>query len=224
MASSSRWLKPLVCQVTIPKPLWESETRRSSTLRFGPERIAGIDGLVIGEFVDAEERPAAFAQVLDGEAEHRGEDQQRVDDDAGMAVRAGIVGVEVVRVEMQRQRREEGALRLGDGAAPMVLEHAPGLEVLIAVPFRDQPGPRPEILCHSYSSCGPPASSRLMIMSRLEAGGPKTSSSSKRVPVRPRRSGCRGARWRRTGGSCRAHPAPASPGSRTWSRSPCAAS
>src|SRR5262245_45390750 len=32
---------------------------------FGPQRIAGIDGLVIGELVDAEERPAALAQVLD---------------------------------------------------------------------------------------------------------------------------------------------------------------
>ena len=80
-------------------------------MRFGPQRIARIDGLVVGELVDAEERPAAFAQVLDGEAEHGGEDQQRIDDDAGMAVRAGIGGVEVVRIEMQRQRREEGALR-----------------------------------------------------------------------------------------------------------------
>ena len=33
-------------------------------LRFGSERIAGIDGLVVGELVDAQERPAAFAQIL----------------------------------------------------------------------------------------------------------------------------------------------------------------
>src|SRR5882757_9221262 len=50
---------------------------------FGSKRIAGIDGLVVAEFVDAEERPTALAQVLDGEAEHGGEDQQRIDDDAG---------------------------------------------------------------------------------------------------------------------------------------------
>ena len=31
MTSSSRWLKPLLCQLTMPNPLWESETRRSST-------------------------------------------------------------------------------------------------------------------------------------------------------------------------------------------------
>ena len=32
ITSSSRWLKPLVCQVTMPNPLWESEMRRSSTV------------------------------------------------------------------------------------------------------------------------------------------------------------------------------------------------
>src|SRR6202011_1649590 len=31
MTSSSRWLKPRVCQVTMPKPLCESDTPRSST-------------------------------------------------------------------------------------------------------------------------------------------------------------------------------------------------
>src|SRR3981081_1002594 len=85
-----------------------------------------------GECVDAEERPAALAQILDRETEHRGEDQHRIGDDAGMAVRAGGGGVEVVRIEMQRQRREEGALRFGDGAAPMVPEDVPRLEILVA--------------------------------------------------------------------------------------------
>src|SRR5258707_2740920 len=104
-----------------------------------------------GECVDAEERPAALAQILERETEHRGEDQHRIGDDAGMAVRAGVGGVEVMRIEMQRQRREEGALRFGDGAAPMVPEDAPRLEILVAVALRHQPGARPEIFCHSYS-------------------------------------------------------------------------
>ena len=112
MMSSSRWLKPLVCQVTMPNPLCESDMRRSSTSDSARSEVAGVDGLLEGEFVDAEERAAALAQILDREAEHRGEDQHRIGDDAGMAVRAGIGGVEVVRIEMQGQGREEGALRI----------------------------------------------------------------------------------------------------------------
>src|SRR5882757_9601469 len=104
-----------------------------------------------GECVDAEERPAALAQILDRETEHRGEDQHRIGDHAGMAVRAGIGGVEVVRIEMQGQRREEGALRFGDGAAPMVPEDAPRLEILVAVTLGHRAGTGPEIFCHSYS-------------------------------------------------------------------------
>src|SRR5882757_9255988 len=46
--------------------------------RFGAQGVAGIDGLVVAELVHAEERSAAFAQVLNGKAEYRGEDQQRV--------------------------------------------------------------------------------------------------------------------------------------------------
>src|SRR5476649_1945365 len=98
--------------------------------RLGPQRIAGIDVLVIGELVHSEERSAAFAQVLDGEAENGGEDQQRVGHDTGMAVHAGIGGVVVVRVEMQRQGREEGAFRFRDRAAPVMLEHTSWLEIL----------------------------------------------------------------------------------------------
>src|SRR5260370_31118307 len=117
-----------------------------------------------GECVDAEERPAALAQILEREPERRGEDQHRIGDDAGMAVRAGIGGVEVVRIEMQGQRREEGALRFGDGAAPMVPEDAPRLEILVAVALRHQPGARPEILCHSYPIYHPPRWPRDAVM------------------------------------------------------------
>src|SRR5260221_10500814 len=90
--------------------------------RLRAQRIAGIDVLVEGELVDAEERPAAFAQILHREAEGRGEDQHRIGDQARMAVRLGKGGIEIVRVEMQRQRRELRALGLGDGATPRMLE------------------------------------------------------------------------------------------------------
>src|ERR1700704_3511582 len=59
------------------------------------QRIARVDGSMEGELVDAEKGSAALAQILDGEAEYRGEDQQRIGDDSGMAVRAGVGGVEV---------------------------------------------------------------------------------------------------------------------------------
>src|SRR5581483_5421529 len=86
--------------------------------RFGAQRVARIDRLMIRELVDAEERPAALAQILDGQAEHGG---------------------------------EEGALRLGDRAAPMMAEDATGLEILVAVALGDEPRPRPEIVCHCLS-------------------------------------------------------------------------
>src|SRR5476649_2266059 len=120
--------------------------------RLGPQRIAGIDVLVIGELVHSEERSAAFAQVLDGEAEHGGEDQQWIGHDTRMAVHAGVGGVVIVRIEMQRQGREESALRLGDGPPPMVLEHASGLEILVAVALGDESRARPEIVRHSCPS------------------------------------------------------------------------
>ena len=101
---------------------------------------------MVGEFVDAEERPAALAQVLDGEAEHGREDEQGIGHDTGVAVRLGVGRIVVVRIEVQRQRREERAFRLGDRAAPMVPEHAADLEILIAVALGHQPGAGPEIL------------------------------------------------------------------------------
>ena len=63
----------------------------------------------------------------------------------------GIGGVVVVRVEMQRQRREQRRLGLGDRAPPMVPEDAADLEIFVTVALRYQPGPCPEILCHSLS-------------------------------------------------------------------------
>src|SRR5260370_23895391 len=134
-----------------------------------------------GELVDAEERSAALAQLDDGEAEHRGEDQHRIDDDAGMAVCAGVGGIEIMRIEMQGQRREEGALRFRDSAAPMVLEDPPGLEILVAVALRHQPGADPEILRHSYSHRPHPEEAR----SAISKGGNITTGShpSRRGPA-----------------------------------------
>src|SRR5260370_25897160 len=132
-----------------------------------------------GEWVDAEERRAALAQILEREPERRGEDQHRIGDDAGMAVRAGIGGVEVVRIEMQRQRREEGALRFGDGAAPMVPEDAPRLEILVAVALRHQPGARPEILCHSYSHSPHPQETRSAVS--IAPSNPRASRATSRL-------------------------------------------
>src|SRR4029450_8862231 len=50
-----------------PEPLVGVRDAPIQHLRFRPKRITGIDGLVIGEFVDAEERRAAFAQLVEPE-------------------------------------------------------------------------------------------------------------------------------------------------------------
>src|SRR5262245_4325235 len=118
--------------------------------RFGAQGITGIDGPMEAELVDAQEGAAALAQVLDGEAEHSSEDQQRIGDDAGMAVGAGVGGVEIVWIEMQRQRREEGALRFGDRAAPVVPEDPSRLEVLIAIALGDEARPRFQVFRHQF--------------------------------------------------------------------------
>src|SRR5882757_2940793 len=99
--------------------------------------------LMEGEFVDAEERSATLAQILHRKAKRGGEDQHRVHDQSGMAVRLGERSVEIVRIEMQRQRRELRAFGLGEGAAPVMLEDPPDLEVLEAVALGHQTGARP---------------------------------------------------------------------------------
>src|SRR5690242_14951196 len=106
---------------------------------------------MVGELVDPQERTAALAQILDRQTEHRGEDQQRIDDQAGMTMGTCVRSVEVVRIEMERQGGEEGTFRLGNGAAPVMLEDPADLEILVVIALRYQPGTCPEILRHSLS-------------------------------------------------------------------------
>ncbi len=65
--------------------------------------FADDHGAVIGQLVDAEERTATLAEIFHGEAEHRVEQQQRNNDQIGMAVGARVVGVGVEWVVVQRQ-------------------------------------------------------------------------------------------------------------------------
>ena len=104
------------------------------------EGVAGVDGAVEGQLVDAEKRAAGLAQVFDAEADDGAEDEERVDDDVRVAVGAGVLGVEVEGVVGEGGRREERVVAFVQGAAPVVLEGAAGLEVLEGVAVGDQCG------------------------------------------------------------------------------------
>ena len=97
------------------------------------DRVAGVDRPVELHVVHAEERPAALGEVLDGHADHGAEHEQRVDDDGVVAVGARVLGVEVERREPHRGGGEQRVVRFAEGAAPVVLEGAAFLEVLVAV-------------------------------------------------------------------------------------------
>ena len=99
----------------------------------GGDRVARVDRPVELHLVDAEERTAALGEVLDRHADHGAEHEQRVDDDRVVPVGARVLGVEVERREPHRRRGEQRVVRLGEGAAPVVLEGPAFLEVLVAV-------------------------------------------------------------------------------------------
>src|SRR5262249_41648079 len=53
-----------------------------------------------------------------------------------MPMRAGELRIRVERVEVQRDRREEGIVAVIDGAAPVMLEAPSDLEILVPVALR----------------------------------------------------------------------------------------
>ena len=61
-----------------------------------------------------------------------------MDDDVGMAVRAGVFGVEVERREGERHGGEESVVGHAEGPSPMVLEAPAGVEVLEGLALRDE--------------------------------------------------------------------------------------
>ena len=88
------------------------------------QRVADINRLEEIALIDAEERSAAFGQILHAHTEHRVEHEQRIDDRARMAQRLRVRFVEIQRAERQRRRRERRVVAGRDGAAPVVLEDA----------------------------------------------------------------------------------------------------
>src|SRR5262249_59399748 len=89
---------------------------------------------------DAQERPAPFAEILDRQAEHGREYQQRIDDDVRVAVGPRELGVGVERIEVERHGGEERVVTVIDGPAPVMLETPADLEVLVTMPLRPQDG------------------------------------------------------------------------------------
>ena len=88
--------------------------------------------------VDAEERAARLAEVLHRQADDRAEHQHRVHDRPGMVVGPGEFGVEIHGVPVAHRSGEERGVGVGDGAAPVMLEHLPDGEVLELVALTDR--------------------------------------------------------------------------------------
>src|SRR6188472_3088863 len=92
------------------------------------QRVTGIDRLVKVQILDPEEHASGLAQVLYTESEYRVEHQHRTDHDVGMAFRARELRIEIARVVMQRQRREDRIVGLRNRTSPVMDELAAGLE------------------------------------------------------------------------------------------------
>src|SRR5207249_563082 len=84
------------------------------------DRVAWVHGAEELDLVDAEEGPPRLGEVLDAEPDDRAEDEERMDDDVGVAVRAGVFGVEVERREGERHGGEESVVGHAEGPSPMV--------------------------------------------------------------------------------------------------------
>src|SRR6266404_4835761 len=112
------------------------------------ERRAGIERAMEFQIVDAQEKAARLAQVLNRESEHRQEDQHRVQYDAAVAVGCRVLGVEVQRVEAERQGGEQAVVAVVERAAPMMMVDVAEFEILVMISLGPFFGPRFEIFTH----------------------------------------------------------------------------
>src|SRR6266699_3205065 len=65
---------------------------------FRVNSLADNDRPMISELIDAQERTAAFAEIFDGQSENGVEQQQRADDQIGVAMRLRVIEVGVKRI------------------------------------------------------------------------------------------------------------------------------
>ena len=98
-----------------------------------------MDGAEELDVLDAEERAARLGEVLDREADHRAQHEQRVDDHAGVAVRTRILRVEIEGDEAQRDGREQRVVAFVERPPPVVFEDLAVVKVLESVALSRTP-------------------------------------------------------------------------------------
>src|SRR3981081_615670 len=105
--------------------------------RLGRDRIAGIHGREKLEFLVAEMRNRALAQIFDRKPEHHVHHQHVIHDYIFIAETLRILAVEVAGIEIHGDAGEEAVVAFSDRAAPMMLEKMANLEVLEIVATLD---------------------------------------------------------------------------------------
>lgn len=127
-------------------------TRRNPTSDGLTPRVEGISGkyrLAVDELTQSDKRPSDLAAVLHTQTQDNIEDQKGVYDDALVAVRFCIFGVEVERIEAEGQSRERDGVALRDRSAPVVHKFLANVEVFVEVPPLSELGSRAKVVGHS---------------------------------------------------------------------------
>lgn len=93
---------------------------------------------MVGEIINAKERTANLAQILNREAEHRIEHKQRMNENAFMPVRFRKLGIEIEWIVIERYRGEVGIVGFVYRPAPVVLELLANLEILKEIAARHE--------------------------------------------------------------------------------------
>src|SRR6266481_6198841 len=105
--------------------------------RLRRDRVTGIHGREELEFLVAEMRNRALAQIFDRKPEHHVHHQHVIHNHILIAETLRILAIEIARVEIHGDAGEEAVVALGDSAAPMMLEKMANLEVFEIVATLD---------------------------------------------------------------------------------------
>src|SRR6202030_1157807 len=105
--------------------------------RLRGDRVAGIHSRDEFEFLVAEMRNRALAEIFHRQPEHHVHHQHVIHHHALEAEALRVLAIEVSRVEVHRDAAEKTVVAFGDRAAPMMLEKMADLEVLEVVATLD---------------------------------------------------------------------------------------
>src|SRR3546814_14668971 len=82
-----------------------------------------------GEIVDAQERPAALAQIFHRKTKHNGKHQHGANHDIGVTILPGIFQIKMERIELQGSPSEVNGGGLLKRSAPMMVEDSTDLKL-----------------------------------------------------------------------------------------------